>query len=326
MQECQFRAMGCQMLAVVDSDDIPAATRLADVPGWFGEWEQQLSRFRADSSLSRLNAAAGQPCVVSPVLWEVLNVALEMAAQSDGLVQPTVLAALERVGYNRSFDEIVSNQVDMPQLAQLAQLMDWRTLKLNPTIRTVTLPTGTRLDLGGVAKGWAADQAARLLSTVGPALVDAGGDIAVSGPMADGEPWPIAIANPFVPEQSLGLLLLAHGAVATSGRDYRRWSTGGIEQHHIIDPRTGRPAQTDVLSATAVGPDGPTAEMAAKVALILGSKGGLAWLDKHTSVAGLLVLNNGRVLRSQRMDAYLEDIPVDAVSVMETAHTEEVIQ
>lgn len=136
-----------------------------------------------------------------------------------------------------------------------------------------------RLDLGGIAKGWAADIAAQRLAKAGPALIDAGGDIAVSGPMADGSPWPIAIANPFAPEDSLGLLLLVRGAVATSGRDYRRWTRGGVEQHHIIDPRTGQPAQTDVLSATIVAPDGPAAEMAAKVALILGSQAGLAWLD-----------------------------------------------
>jgi thiamine biosynthesis lipoprotein len=185
-----------------------------------------------------------------------------------------------------------------------------------------------RLDLGGVAKGWAADQAARRLAEAGPALVDAGGDISVSGPMADGLPWPIAIANPFAPDQSLGLALLARGAVATSGRDYRRWMRGGLEQHHIIDPRSGQPAQTDILSATIVAPDGPLAEMAAKVALILGSRAGLAWLDARPTLAGLLVLEDGRILRSRRMDAYLYNmsLSVRATPILEAAHPVETIQ
>jgi thiamine biosynthesis lipoprotein len=124
--------------------------------------------------------------------------------------------------------------------------------------------------------------------------------------MADGSPWPIGIANPFAPEESLGVLLVVRGGVATSGRDLRRWRKDGAEQHHIIDPRTGRPAQTDVLAATVVAPDGPSAEMAAKVALILGSQAGRAWLDERPTLAGLLVLEDGRIIRSRRMNAYLD--------------------
>jgi len=303
MQERTFRAMGCQMLAVIDRDDALAATRLAAVSGWFEAWEQQLSRFRADSALSRLNAAAGQPVVVPPALWHVLGVALEAARLSDGLVQPTMLTALEAAGYDRSFDQI-AHQGSVAQAPIHAG--DWHSITIDRRSFTVTLPGGVRLDLGGIAKGWAADQAAQRLAEAGPALVDAGGDIAVSGPMADGSPWPIAIANPFAPEESLDLLLLVQGAVATSGRDYRRWMRDGVEQHHIIDPRTGQPAQTDVLSATIVAPDGPSAEMAAKVALILGSRAGLAWLDARPTLAGLLALADGRILRNRRMDAYLD--------------------
>jgi thiamine biosynthesis lipoprotein len=303
MQEHTFRAMGCQTLAIIDRDDEPAATQLAAVPGWFEEWEQQLSRFRVDSALSQLNAAAGRPVVVPPALWQVLGVALDAARLSDGLVQPALLTALEAAGYDRSFDQIGRQGTAERAPARAA---DWQSITIDRRSATVSLPGGMRIDLGGIAKGWAADQAAQRLAATGPALIDAGGDIAASGPMADGSPWPIAIANPFAPEESLGLLLLVRGAIATSGRDYRRWVRGGVEQHHIIDPRTGQPAQTDVLSATIVGPDGPSAEMAAKVALILGSRAGLAWLDARPTLAGLLVREDGHILRSRRIDAYLD--------------------
>jgi thiamine biosynthesis lipoprotein len=313
------------MLAGVDRDDAEAAALLAAVPGWFEAWEQQLSRFRTDSDLSRLNEAAGRPVVVPPALWEVLNVAHDAARQSQGLVQPTILAALEAAGYDRSFGQLAPAMAGAPLPAHPA---DWHALKLDRRTHTVTLPSGVRLDLGGVAKGWAADQAAQRLAEAGPALVDAGGDISVSGPMADGSPWPIAIANPFASDESLGLVLLPGGAVATSGRDYRRWRCGGVEQHHIIDPRSGQPAQTDVLSATIIAPSGPTAEMAAKVALILGSRAGLAWLDARPTVAGLLVLEDRRILRSRRMDAYLDitSLPVRVTSTLEAARRLETIQ
>jgi thiamine biosynthesis lipoprotein len=267
---------------------------------------------RPDSDLSRLNAAAGHQVFVPPALWEVLGVALDAARQSEGLVQPTILAALEAAGYDRSFDQLAPMMAGAPLPAHAS---DWHALKLDRRTHSVTLPAGVRLDLGGVAKGWAADQAARRLAAAGPALVDAGGDISVSGPMADGSPWPIAIANPFAPDESLGLVLLARGAVATSGRDYRRWTRGGVEQHHIIDPRSGQPAQTDILSATILAPDGSMAEMAAKVALIQGSRAGLAWLDARPTLAGLLVLEDGRILRNRRMDAYLYNMGLRYVSL-----------
>jgi thiamine biosynthesis lipoprotein len=319
MRELAFRAMGSHMLAVIDRDDTQADAQLAAVPGWFETWEQQLSRFRADSDLARLNAADGQAVVVPSALWQVIGVALDAAQQSDGLVRPTMLDALEAAGYDRSFDTIDQGHMSAagaaerpPSLVLRPSSSDWRTITLDKRAHAVTLPARVRLDLGGVAKGWAADQAMRRLAATGPALVDAGGDIAVSGPMADGAPWPIAIANPFAPDDSLGLLLLVQGAVATSGRDYRHWRRGGVEQHHIIDPRTGRPAQTDVLAATIVAPDGPSAEVAAKVALILGSRAGQAWLDARPTLAGLLVLQDGQLLRSRRMDAYLDQTTIHA--------------
>jgi thiamine biosynthesis lipoprotein len=104
-----------------------------------------------------------------------------------------------------------------------------------------------------------------------------------------------------VPDDELDLLMIARGAVATSGRDYRHWRRGGVEQHHIIDPRTGQPAQTDILTATITGPNGPAVEMAAKVALILGSRAGLGWLDARPALAGLLVLQDGQIVRSRRL-------------------------
>jgi thiamine biosynthesis lipoprotein len=107
------------------------------------------------------------------------------------------------------------------------------------------------------------------------------------------------------PSDNLEILKLSRCGVATSGTDYRRWKKAGIWQHHIIDPRTGLPAVTDILSATVVAPNVMEAEMNAKVAVILGGDAAVSWLDNNSSLAGMLVLKSGRIIYSQRMQDYL---------------------
>ncbi len=303
MLRFDFRAMGCQMLAIIDSDTEVARETLMQVPVWFEAWEASLSRFRQDSELSALNRAAGKPMQASETMWQVIKASLRAAQSSAGLVTPTLLDAVEAAGYDRSFPLLeaagVSDSVVIPEA-----LRDWHAVELDPGTRTVRLPAGVRLDFGGVAKGWAADQAAQRLNLIAPALVDAGGDIAVSEGKTDGEPWPIAVADPLNAGADLDLLMIEQGGVATSGRDYRRWKRNGRWQHHIIDPRTGAPAETDVLTATVIGPTTADAEVAAKAALILGSVRGMEWIEARSELAGLLVLEDGRIFRSQRLGEY----------------------
>jgi len=317
MQRIEFRAMNCQMLAVIDSDESAATTALAEVPGWFERWEQCFSRFRADSDLSQLNQRSGEWVPVCADLFSVIEAVLWAAHISDGLVSPTLLAALERAGYDRSFEQLASNQpIYSDATAGKTMAAHWREIQVDADAMRVFLPAGTRLDLGGVAKGWAAEQAAARLCSLGATLVDAGGDIAMRGDIAtqgcrdNNEPWPIAIADPFHPDEILDTVLIRGGSVATSGRDYRRWRIIGsgadtrIWQHHILDPRTGQPANTDVLSATVIAPQMVWAEAAAKTALILGSAEGMAWIEGHPDLAATLVLDDGQVLRSRHMKDY----------------------
>jgi len=300
----EFKAMGCQMLALLDLPAEDPAAELDQVPEWFEAWEQSLSRFRETSELNELNASAGVAVPVSETLWDVLQTALEAEHRSFGLVTPAVLDALVMAGYDRSFDQLSAASTVLPR-DDFAPVGSLSGVILDESTRSVCLPAGLRLDFGGLAKGWAADQATRRLSDCGPALVNAGGDIAVSGPPSGGEAWPIGISDPFNPEADLETLMVGQGGVATSGRDYRRWQQRGIWQHHIIDPRTGMPAQADVLTATVIAPSAVEAEVAAKVALISGSRGGLEWLDSKPTLAGMLVLENGQRIYSRRMTQYL---------------------
>lgn len=299
--------MGSGMLACLEGDSKRARRLLSQVPGWFEGWEACLSRFRPESELNLLNQQAGQWVKVSPVLWDVLEAARKAEWLSDGLVTPALQGALEAQGYDRDFALVATMNAEM-QLSALqveTGLPGRLEMEADPETFHVRLPFGTRLDLGGIAKGWAADRAQERLAEFGPALVDAGGDIAAS-PLSEPESrWPIGVTDPYNPEDTIALLALAGGGAATSGRDFRRWWHDGRWRHHIIDARTGEPAASDVLTATVVAPTAVEAETAAKCALIRGGEEGLAWLNARPEYAGLLVLEDADQVFSQGMESYL---------------------
>jgi FAD:protein FMN transferase len=341
LHQVEFRAMGCRMLALLSlpmgvsysftgrserknmssgQDDANAegslplyqiekigpflseetdAAGLEQVPLYFEEVEQALSRFQPDSELQRLNRSGGLPFAASDVLLDALESALESAEETEGLVHPLLLDAMEAAGYDASFEAM---RKDGPAVNRsVAAAPHWRMIGLDRRRQTVQLPAGSRLDLGGSAKGWAADRALDNLSAFGSALVDAGGDIAARGLRADGTPWPVSVENPWDAEHPLCLLALCGGGLATSGRDYRVWRRGGETQHHIIDPRTGKPARTDVLTATVAAPSARKAEAAAKAVLIQGADAGMRWVEERDELAALLILENGDFRISARM-------------------------
>ncbi|MDO5686891.1 MAG: FAD:protein FMN transferase [Neisseria sp.] len=268
-----FQAMGCHMEALLDSDDLQAAYALNAVAAQFAAWEQSFSRFRCDSELSLLNQK--RQGVVSEDLWQVLQAACGMARFSTGLVTPLAGKAVRQAGYAQSF--VAGWDIDAPE--ENVTVADWQAILFDAKRRHVTLPPEADLDLGGMAKGWCAHKAVEDLGRFAPALVDAGGDIAVSGALRDGSAWEVALGRR--EDKPTAFLFLDQGAVATSGRDVRHWRKNGRLHHHIIDPRTGQPAQSDVMRATVVAEHAVLAEAAAKVILIQGSSAGLAWATQQ---------------------------------------------
>jgi thiamine biosynthesis lipoprotein len=305
--------MGTGILAMLDSErESPA---LLEVPTWFEEWEQALSRFRLDSELTRLNSNSCVPTQVSQTLWDVYLCALEAEALTGGLVNPLVLNALVRAGYSQSFDQrsrdSSANAFSSPFGGELTEaftagpLPSLTSLSSDTSAGVLCLPDGVGLDFGGVAKGWAAHKAMQRLNVAGPALVSAGGDIAVSGQQSNGEPWPIGVEDPFGSADILETIYLEDGGVATSGRDRRRWIHAGVPQHHVIDPRTSLPAQTDIFAVTVIASTVMRAEAMAKAVMISGSQTGLEGLEGTEELAGLLVLENGQRLYSRNFEKYL---------------------
>ncbi|WP_376793587.1 FAD:protein FMN transferase [Thermogemmatispora sp.] len=297
MRRGSFRAMGTTVSYLLPAEASERGGEL--IRDLFERWEETLSRFRPESELMRLNRRAGEWVAVSELLYVVLTHALEAAAASEGLYDPTLLRQLEQLGYDRSFELLErAGQVSMTERA--ASLVGesqvrpsggaWRRIELDPVKRQVRLPAGVQLDFGGIAKGMAVDTALGALRRRGivPALVNAGGDLAVAGVPPAGEHWAIA-----VPGRLGGWTVpLRRGAMATSGIARRRWWCDGRLRHHLLDPRTGLPAAHGLWSVTVVADRCEQAEVAAKVAFILGPEAGPAFLRRH-ALAGLFVHEDG---------------------------------
>ena len=273
-----FAAMGCEVLVILPSR---CASRGDMVAGLFTDWEARLSRFRADSDLSRLNAAAGRPTWVREPLLGVLRRALRAARATGGVFDPTLARELAALGYATTFTGLRGQVAERPAPARTST---WRDVRIGPG-GLVALPVDLAIDLGGIAKGMAVDTALAALQADGVpfALVSAGGDLAVLGPMPGGRPWPVAV------ETAGGevVLSLSTGALATSSTERRRWQTARGPMHHLIDPRTRRPAGSDLVRVTVHAPTCEAAEVAAKTALILGRDEGAAFLERHR-LTGLL--------------------------------------
>ena len=256
-----FRSMGCDVLVAGAS-----AAELARIEALFARRDATFSRFVAGSELNRVNAAAGSFVSVSPLFAAALETALSMAELTGGLVDPTVGAAIVAAGYDRDFALLC----DDPRAALAPALATWRSVTLRGDL--VRVPSHVQLDLNGVVKSMAVDAAVALIA--GGGWVSAGGDLAATAP--------VDVALP-----GGGAVRLEHGGLATSGSVRRRWRRGGREQHHLIDPATGRPSESPWTQVTVSGRSCLDADVAAKAGFLLGAEGP-GWLTDRFMPARLL--------------------------------------
>jgi thiamine biosynthesis lipoprotein ApbE len=294
----EWRALGTSVRLVVtepallDSCDLLLARHLAEV-------DAACSRFRADSELAALDATAGRPVRVSPLLAEALAVALRAAEETDGAVDPTVGSAMDAIGYDRDFTLV--REDDRPARLTVKRAPGWRTVRLDRATGTVAVPAGVRLDLGATAKAWAADRAAALLAEVSGCgvLVSLGGDTAVAGEAPAGG-WRIRVQDVTGPvaetpaQGPYATVGLHSGGLATSGTAARNWRRGDQDLHHIIDPHTGLPVQTPWRTVSVAAPTCAEANAATTAALVKGA-GAQRWLTRR-GLPARLVAQDGTVL------------------------------
>jgi thiamine biosynthesis lipoprotein len=301
----QFQALGTTVLAYSQAAEALAGP-LRDL---VAAYEGRLSRFRPDSEVSRLSRSAGREVRVSGDVFELLVLSMAFWRETNGIFDPLILRELEAAGYDRTFSALPRVRADItvpPQASRPA----FGSVALYPARRGVCLPDGARLDLGGIAKGWIIDRLGGYLAPHGPFLVDVGGDMAARGAGVDGEPgWLISVASPFRTDHDVCWLRLEDAAIATSTTMRRRWVRGDRWLHHLIDPRTGGPAGTDLAQVTVVAPTAVAADVHAKVALVLGRAAGLQWLLDR-SLPGLLVASSGDIVRTPHWERF--EVPVGA--------------
>jgi FAD:protein FMN transferase len=247
----EFNAMGTTVELLVEAHDTSAP--FAAVEAEFERLEQIMSRFRRDSELSLLNGVGELDASLD--LTEVLTLACEARERTGGRFDPTTYDAVVAAGYDRTFGELPPDSVNGRAPARCGGGIEIRG-------RHIRLEPGFHVDLGGIGKGFAAERAAERLALAGPCLVSAGGDVAVRGVPSHGF-WAVAVEDG-------PTLALIEGGLATSGSDRRRWRHGGVEQHHLIDPSTAAPAESDLLRVTAAGRDAVDAEVSAKALFLAG--------------------------------------------------------
>jgi FAD:protein FMN transferase len=280
----RFRAMGSDVHVLVNG---PAGL-LQVARDRVEELERRWSRFRAHSEISRLNALAGSPMVVSAETLGLVGRALEGARVTGGRFDPTVLGDVLRAGYDRTFEELDAGAAGGSPLGR-----GWTRVVVDAARSSVTLPAGVGLDPGGIGKGYAADLVVSELRAAGAAgvCVNLGGDLRAEGRAPGGGSWVVGIEHPLRPGPA-ATVTLAGGAVATSSRIRRAWGPDGDRRHHLIDPATGAPADTALAAVTVLAARGWQAEVLAKAAFLGGLDRGRALLTV-AGADGLLVDDHG---------------------------------
>jgi thiamine biosynthesis lipoprotein len=252
------------------------------------------SRFRADSELMRLEASAGKPTMVGPLLAGAIRAALRGAQLTQGDVDPTVGRAMEAIGYDRDFATVPAQGGALR--VTVRHVPQWRQIVLDEAASLLTVPAGVRLDLGATVKAWAADRSAERIARALACgvLVSLGGDIAVAGDVPPGG-WSIRVqdvaGDPSAPDDGpTSIIAIHHGGLATSSTSARRWQRGGDVMHHILDPRTGRPADGLWRTVSVAAGSALDANIASTAAIIRGLRSA-SWLARLGLPARLVTVD-----------------------------------
>jgi thiamine biosynthesis lipoprotein ApbE len=299
-----WRALGTSVVvAVTDPAALPAVREV--VAAEIAALDLACSRFRDDSDLSRLNAAAGLPVLVSPLLAQAIRVALRAARLTDGDVDPTVGSCMAAIGYDADFTAIWADGPPLP--APVRPAPGWGSVTIGDDPALVTLPLDTSIDLGATAKALGADRAVEAAHAACGCgvLVGLGGDIAVAGtPPRSG--WPVRVTDDHAaaPEAPGQRITLWGGGLATSSSTVRHWRRGGAELHHIVDPRTGAPVVSPYRTVSVAAASCVDANTASTAAMVRGARAA-DWLES-SGLPARLVSVDGVVLHLNHWPASAE--------------------
>ncbi|BBH23724.1 hypothetical protein Back11_50690 [Paenibacillus baekrokdamisoli] len=299
-----FGAMNTTVTCTLQCEDEENAAELERLTHhWFSHVEKRFSRFLPDSELCHLNVLAGERCMISSTMLEVLLLAQTYMQLTEGIFNPFVLDSLLQCGYDDSFERIQNRVIPTrTQAFHTGAPLNNLSLQIDRTMKSVKIPTHSSIDLGGIVKSWAVERIANFLRNqyqVKQGLINAGGDLTVWGRPTQANPsstWQVAIDDPLRECRTAGILVLTEGAAASSGSRRRRWQSANGAMHHLIHPFTLRPSDSDVVQCTVAGEHAVDCEIWAKTICILGSVQGLALLAKKSDKAeALLFMKDGTI-------------------------------
>lgn len=252
------------------------------------------SEWRQSSDISRVNRSSGEPVAIPPELFEILERAAEVSANTNGLFDVSFYA----VGQLWSF-EPGSRPPTAEAIAEKLPLVDWRSIELDPAAKTVRLAKpGMKIGLGAIAKGYAVDRASAVLHARGFAnhIVEAGGDTRVSGQKGD-KPWRVGVQHPGRPDGRVGHIVAKDESVVTSGNYARFFVWEGVHYTHILDPRTGWPIPVDRTpkSVTVVASNATDADAYCTAVSVMEPTAGLAFVEAHPGLEAVIIGPDDRV-------------------------------
>lgn len=281
-----------------------------------------VDRFTPGSDIARLNAAAGEWVTVDAEVLALIKNALAWAEETDGAFDPTIAPLIdlwgfvedkEGVGGEGSSPTVMKGQrpPEHDAIVRTLQLVDYTQVAVDEKDFRVRLGSaGARLDLGGIAKGYAADRVAAIFREHGieSGIIDLGGDMYILGNKPDGTPWRIGVTHPRVRQQLAAVLPVTDAAVVTSGDYERYFEYEGVRYTHLIDPHTGYP-QRELASVTVIAPSGAAADALATAVSVMGVERGRALLERLPGVDGLLIDTEGNVYVTSGIEGKVELSP-----------------
>ena len=268
-----------------------AEKALAEAANRLTELEQLWSVTDSDSDIYAVNHSDDQPVSVGKETAELLSFALQMAEETDGVLEPTIYPVLTAWGFTTEETRVPSDE----EIAELLDNVGYERVRLEGN--TVRLDSGMMLDMGSVGKGYAGDLAAQVLKDNGitSALLDLGGNIQTVGTKPDGSPWRLGLRDPFS-DGTLGVLEINNQAVVTSGA-YERYFIGedGTRYGHIIDPVTGYPAESGLASATVIADEGRLCDALSTSLYVMGTERAIEYWKQHQDFEMVLITEDGEI-------------------------------
>lgn len=293
-QTAEIFAMNTIMNLTVYGEE--ASQLLKEARALIQTYEERLSVNVETSDVAKLNRAGGQPVQVSEETYELIQKSMAISEQTDGIFDISIYPLVRAWGFTEEEYRVPSEE----ERQKIAGSVDYRQIQLRED-HTVVMPEQMQIDLGGIAKGYVSDKLMELFRDRGAkaAVVSLGGNVQTYGTKPDGTPFTVGLTDPADGESMLGTIEVGQTAVITSGSYQRYFEKDGVRYHHIMDKKTGAPAESDLTSVTVLCEHGDMADSIATAMFVMGKERAIAFEREHDDISCILIDKNGGIWMSE---------------------------